>query len=149
MVSRDAFVSKMSEGYMKVGALKPDFMNVNVVVKVLSVGLPRVIFSRRNRSEHRVAEAFVGDETGSVLLTLWGDQIGRFKAGDILEIRNGYTSLLKGSLRLNAGGRGMVEKVDKEIGEVNTKNNLSEQIHIKTPWSEPGGKPFKKQKRRY
>jgi len=149
MVSREVFMSKLSEGYMKVGALKPDFMNVNVVVKVLNVGLPRVIFSRRDRSEHRVAEAFVGDETGSVLLTLWGDQISRFKAGDVIEIRNGYTSLFKGSLRLNAGGRGMAEKVDKEIGEVNTRNNLSEQIHIKTPWSEPGGKPFKKQKRRY
>lgn len=91
----------------------------------------------------------MGDETGLVLLTLWGDQIGRFKAGDIIEIRNGYTSLFKGSLRLNVGGQGTVEKVNKEMEEVNAKNNLSEQIHIKTPWSEPVGKPFKKQKRRY
>lgn len=142
-------MSKMSEGHMKVGALKPNFMNVNVVVKVINVGPPRIIFSRRHRSEHQVAEAFVGDETGSVLLTLWDDKIGQFKAGDVIEIRNGYTSLFKGSLRLNARGPGMVEKVEKEIEEVNTKNNLSEQIHIKTPWSEPGGKPFRKRKRRY
>lgn len=45
-------MSKVSEGYVKVGALRPDFMNVNVVVKVINVGLPRVIFSRRGRSEH-------------------------------------------------------------------------------------------------
>lgn len=133
---------------MKVGDLKPGFVNVNTMVKVVNVGLPRVIFSRRDRSEHQIADALVGDETGSIILTLWEQQIGKIKAGDTLEIKNGYTSLFRGSIRLNVGGRGTLEKVDKEIENVNLKNNLSQETHIETPWVASEGRPFRKRRRR-
>lgn len=134
--------------YVKVGDLKPGFVNINTIVKVVNVGSPRVIFSRRDRSERQIADALVGDETGSIILTLWEKQIREIKAGDTLEIRNGYTSLFKGSLRLNVGGKGILEKVDKEIENVNLRNNLSQEIHIETPWVASEGRPFRKRRRR-
>ncbi len=139
----------MSSGdYIKVNSLKPDFQNVNLKVKIVSIGSPRSIFSRKGRREHLFAEAFVGDETGSVLLTLWDDQIGKFKAGDVIEIRNGYTTLYKGSLRLNPGKNGVIRKIEDEAIEANIRNNLSERTHIHIPWKSREVMPFKRRKRR-
>ena len=119
--------------FVKVDALKPGLRNVNVTVKVVNIGEPRSVTSRRDISVHRVAEALVGDETGCVLLTLWDDQISVLNNGDVIEVKNGYTSLFSGFLRLNIGRRGTAEKVDRDIGEVNTENNLSEKRHEYRP----------------
>lgn len=136
------------EDYMKVESLKPSFRNVNLVVRIVNIGSSRSLFSRRSRRQHTLADAFVGDETGSVVMTLWDDQIGKFKAGDVVEIKDGYTSLYKGSLRLNVGRTGSIEKVGAEIGEVDTRNNLSETTHIKVPWRSSEARPFRRRKRR-
>ncbi|MFQ5758431.1 MAG: hypothetical protein ACE5IF_01990 [Candidatus Bathyarchaeia archaeon] len=134
---------------VKVGPLKSNLTNLNVVVKVLSIGEPRVIFSRRDRSEHRVTEALVGDETGCVLLTLWDNQIDALSIGEVYEIKNGYTNLFHGSLRLNMGKYGTAEKVDRDIEEVNTKNNLSEERHGDTSWRDATRRPYRRRRRRY
>ena len=134
---------------VKVGPLKSNLRNLNVVVKVLSIGEPRVIFSRRDRSEHRVAEALVGDETGCVLLTLWDAQIDALSKDEVYEIKNGYTNLFHGSLRLNMGKYGTAEKVDTDIEEVNTKNNLSEERHRDTSWRRASTRPYRRRRRRY
>ncbi len=115
--------------FVKVDTLKPSLRNVNVTVKVVNIGEPRSVTSRRDISVHRVAEALAGDETGCVLLTLWDNQISAFNNGDVIEVKNGYTSLFRGFLRLNIGRQGTAEKVDREIGEVNTENNLSKERH--------------------
>ena len=115
--------------FVKVDALKPSLRSVNVTVKVVDIGDPRSVTSRKDIIVHRVAEALVGDETGSVLLNLWDDQIDTFNNDDVIEVQNGYTSLFRGFLRLNIGRHGTAEKVDTEIGEVNTENNLSDEKH--------------------
>lgn len=136
--------------YVKVDALKPRRRNVNVIVKIVSKGEAREITSRRDNTVHSIAEALVGDETGCVLLTLWDQQIGKFNEKDVVEIRNGYTSIFKGFLRLNIGRRGVAEKVEKEIGEVNRENNLSETRHERpTYWKSPTRRPYRRRRRRY
>jgi len=134
--------------YLKVGSLKPNFRDINLIAKVVNIGPSRAVTSSRGRVNHLVAEAFVGDETGSVVLTLWDEQIRRFKVGDVLEIRKGYTTLFKGSLRLNVSKSGYIEKVDEKIEKVNTRNNLSGVTHIQIPWRTSETGPFKRRKRR-
>lgn len=136
------------DDYMKVEQLKPNFRNVNLIVKVLNISSSRAFQSRRSGREHLIAEAFVGDETGSVLLTLWDNQINMFQVGDVLEIRGGYTSLFKGSLRLNVGRSGQIGKVEREIEEVNTRNNLSQTTYIQIPWRAGEGRPFRRRRKR-
>ena len=133
--------------FVKVDALKPSLRKVNVAVRVVDIGEPRSITSRRDYSVHRVAEALVGDETGCVLLNLWDDQISVFNKGDVIEIKNGYTSLFRGFWRMNIVRRGTVEKVDKEIGEVNTENNLSKEMHESFLYR-PARIPFRRRRRR-
>jgi len=134
---------------VKVGTLKSNLTNLKVVVKILSIGEPRIISSRRDRSEHRVTEAGVGDETGCVLLTLWDNQIDALNIGDVYEIKNAYTNLYHGSLRLNMGKYGTAEKVETDIEEVNTKNNLSAERHRDTSWRSASTRPYRRRRRRY
>ncbi len=119
-----------SSELIKVRDLMPNSKHVNIRVKVLSVGEERSVISRFDGSEHRVAEALVGDETGVILLTLWNDNIDliREKEDSTIIIRNGYISIFRNTMRLNLGRRGTVEDSDVEIEEVNTDNNLSEQV---------------------
>ncbi len=141
-------MSKAPIEYLKVGSLKPNFRDVNLIAKVVNIGPSRTLASTRGRVDHLIAEAFVGDETGSVVLTLWDDQIGRFKVGDVLEVRRGYTTLFQGSLRLNVSKYGIMEKVDEKIEEVNTRNNLSMVTHIQIPWRASETGPFRRRRKR-
>ncbi|MBS7615295.1 hypothetical protein KEJ18_06165 [Candidatus Bathyarchaeota archaeon] len=141
-------VGVTTEEQRKIGNLKHDLQNLNLIVKILNIGSPRGVPSRNDQRQHWIAEAIVGDETGTVILTLWDDQIRQFKANDVIEIRGGYTTLFKGSLRLNVGKGSRIAKIDKEITQVNMKNNLSERTHIQIPWTLSEARPFKSRRRR-
>ena len=120
------------------GDLKTYSRRVNVKVKVLSKTEPREVTSRTSGSTLNVAEALIGDDTGCVLLNLWEDDIEKVDEGDVITIRNGYVKLFKGSMRLNIGKYGQTEKIEEDIPEVNTENNLSEKTF-----------PFQRRQRRY
>ena len=108
----------------KVDELTPASKNADVTVKVLSLGERKTIDSKFGGSRDLV-EATVGDETGTVILTLWGDQIDGVAQDDVLEIDNGYVSLVRGHMRLNVGKYGSFKRSDEEIAEVNTSVDKS------------------------
>jgi len=148
MSGRNRWMSEAPAEHVKVATLKSNLTNLDVLVKVLSVREPRVIFSRKDRSEHRVTEAVVGDDTGCVLLTLWDTQIDALRVGEVYEIKNAYTNLFQGSLRLNMGKYGTAGKAEKDIESVNTKNNLSDTRHEDTSWYQPSQRPYRRRRRR-
>ena len=121
---------------VKVENLDPESRQVNVTVKVVSKGQPRETTSRRDGSTHRVVDALVGDETGSVYLTLWDDNIDKVKETETITVKNGYVSLFRGSMRLNVGRYGSLETGAQPIENVNADNNLS-------------NKEFPQERRRY
>ena len=136
------------EEHLNINSLKPDLRNVNLTVKIVNIGTSRAVPSKTGKQQHLIAEALVGNETGSVVLTLWDAQIGLFKAGDVIEIGGGYTTLFKGSLRLNIGRGGRAEKSDKDVAKVDTRNNLSEKTHVQIPWYRTEDHPFRRRRRR-
>jgi len=115
-----------TQANVKVESLDPRSRQLNLTVKVVSKSEPRETISRSDGSTHRVVDALVGDETGCLYMTLWDDNIDKVKEGDIIDIKNGYVSLFKGSMRLNIGRFGSFETSQGTVAEVNEKNNLSE-----------------------
>ena len=126
-----AFEDRPSEAeFKKVEELNPQSRALNVIVKVVSKGDVREVVTRRDGSTHRVCDATVGDETASIILTLWDDSIDKINEEETISIKNGYVSLFRGSMRLNIGRYGSFEKMEEEvISEVNTENNLSEKTY--------------------
>lgn len=114
----------------KVGELTPQSRAVNVLAKVVSKSEVRNIATGRDGAAHKVSDALIGDETGCVYLTLWDDNIEKAKDGDTILVKNGYVNLFRGNMRLNIGRYGTMEASEKAIeGEVNTENNLSNQVY--------------------
>ncbi len=112
----------------KVEELNPGSKWFTITVKVLEVNEEKTVFSRRDGNEHRVADALVGDETGTVYLSLWDEDIDKVKEkeGSSITIKNGYVTVYKGSMRLSVGRFGQIEDSEKEIENVNRENNVSE-----------------------
>ncbi|AWR97898.1 single-stranded DNA-binding protein [Acidianus sulfidivorans JP7] len=108
---------------MKVNELQPR-KNATLTVKVVSKGEPKQVMSK-DGSSHKVADILVGDETGSVLFSVWDDNIEKVSEGDILDITDGYVTVVRGSMRLTLGRQGKMEKSSQTIDNVNTENNLS------------------------
>ena len=119
-------MSEHEERIMNVEELTPQSRRVNTTVKIISINPVREVTSRRDGSSHRVAEALVADETGSVLLTLWNDTIDEVREGDTYDVRNGYVTLFRGSMRLNTGRYGSLTPSEEIIDETNEANSMSD-----------------------
>jgi len=128
----------------KIADLNPGSRSVDVTAKVVSIGPSKEVLGR-DGSPHTVAEALIGDETGSILLTLWDDAIQKVQPGQTITIRNGFITIYKGSMRLNVGRYGSIEESDVEISEVNEENNMSERRYDQRP---PRFKPLYKDRDR-
>lgn len=109
----------------KVDRLTPGSKQVDVLVKVLSLGDRKTIDSKYGGSKDLV-EAVVGDETATVIMTFWEDQIDRVAQDKVLNVENGYVSLVRGHMRLNVGKYGSFTESDEEIEEVNSSVDISE-----------------------
>ena len=111
----------------KVIDFKPDMKSLNARVKVVSISEPRQVVTARG--PRTLCEALVGDETACVIMTLWENQINKVKPGDVLDIENGFISLVRGSMRLNVGKYGRITVVQApDFPEVNQEVNVSDQI---------------------
>jgi replication factor A1 len=119
---------------VKVGDLTQYSRKVYTVVKVISMTEEREVTSRSDMSTHRVAEALVADDTGSVYLTLWDDILDQIEDDQILNIKDAYVNLFRGSMRLNLGRYGSYELLDEApFDDVNLDNNLSSKVFERQP----------------
>ena len=94
---------------MKISELKPGMRNVSVNAKVDSVGQPRTV-NRKAGGTNTVADAVISDETGSIKLSLWGEDINKIAAGDKISVENGYINTFKGENSISIGKFGKLTK---------------------------------------
>ena len=81
---------------------------VTVEANVVEKGEPREVRSRYKDETYLVADAIVADETGSIKLTLWNEQIDQVNVGNKVKIENGYVTSFKGEVQLNVGKYGVL-----------------------------------------
>ncbi len=94
----------------KVSELRPGDNSVNVKVRVIEAGEPRVVETRKG--PRTLSEATVGDETGRVTLTLWGDHAGKLSEGQVVELQNAFTTVYRGKVQLNLGNLGSIAEAE-------------------------------------
>ena len=107
---------------MQVKDLKPKQGNVDIVVDVIDVGIPRE-FEKFGKAG-RVSTAIANDETGDIKLTLWNEDIDKVQAGDKVHLTNGYVNEWQGEMQLTTGRLGKLEivgKADAASKEADTK----------------------------
>ncbi len=88
---------------MDIKDLRNGMKRVTVEANVVEKGETREVRSRYKDETYNVADAVVADETGSIKLTLWNEQIDQVEVGNKIKIENGYVTSFKGEIQLNVG----------------------------------------------
>ncbi len=124
---------------VKVKDLNPMLRGFEIFAKVLKIYEIREFNTGMRKG--RVANVFVGDETGNCRVTLWDEkqikelEEGKLKEGDILKIVNGYVRENRGYNELQLGSQGSwtinpegvtIEAKGLGGGAVGEKKNISE-----------------------
>jgi replication factor A1 len=94
---------------MKISELKAGMRNVSVTGKIDSVGEPRTV-NLKSGGTNTVADAIISDESGSMKLSLWGDDISKVQPGDKVSVENGYINTFKGENSISIGKFGKLTK---------------------------------------
>ena len=88
---------------MNIKDLRNGMKRVTVEANIVEKGETREVRSRYKDETYMVADAMVADETGSIKLTLWNEQIDQVEVGNKIKIENGYVTSFKGEIQLNVG----------------------------------------------
>ena len=91
--------------------LKRDMTNVDVIARVMAVGLVRE-FKRASGQVGKVADLLLKDSTGMVRLTVWDEQtkdVAIISNGSVIHVKNAYVRERMGRIQLNLGKQGIFE----------------------------------------
>ena len=95
---------------MKISELEAGMRNVSITGKIDSVGEPRTV-NLKAGGTNTVADAIISDESGSIKLSLWGEEINNVQPGDRVSLENGYINTFRGENSLNVGKFGKLKKL--------------------------------------
>lgn len=104
----------------KIGNIEPFQRNLNIIFKVIKKG-----YTRKTRNGSFVSECLVADDTGSILLTVWDEDIAMLEPGEYFALYNGYVNIHRNKLKLNKKRYGDIEPHPNQHFDVNLENNLS------------------------
>ncbi|MFN3910030.1 MAG: OB-fold nucleic acid binding domain-containing protein [Candidatus Anstonellaceae archaeon] len=92
---------------VKITDLKPGLSAISVKGQIISKEDAREVITKYGK-KIKVANAILEDETGSIQISLWGEDSSKYKIGDNILIENGYVSEFKGNPQLSAGKNGKI-----------------------------------------
>jgi replication factor A1 len=79
---------------------------ISIEATVTEKSESREVQSRFKDETYNVATATIADETGTIKLTLWNDQINQVNVNDKIKVENGYITSFRGEIQLNVGRYG-------------------------------------------
>lgn len=94
----------------KIEDLVAGVKNVSLKVKVLEIPEPNIVHTRLSTRAH-VSNILVGDETGTIRMSLWDKQINMVSEGDVIKVENGIVASFRGQLQLRIGRRGRLKVI--------------------------------------
>ena len=76
--------------------------------QVEDIATTRTVSSRKTGEELNVADATLADDTGSIKLVLWNNQIPQVKVNSNIRIEEGYVKAYRDELQMSVGKWGMI-----------------------------------------
>ena len=73
-----------------------------------------------------ICEGLVGDETGTVIMSFWNDEIEEIEDGMTLELKDARANLVRGHLRLSLGKTGSMKPSESTLESIKEQVNLSD-----------------------
>jgi replication factor A1 len=91
--------------------LRTGMSHVNLKAKVLEVSQPKRVPTRYGNYAS-LAKALIADETGTIKLCLWNEQIDSVSVGDTIQIENARAFTFRGERQLSLGKKGTLNNVE-------------------------------------
>jgi len=92
---------------MKIKEIKSGMSNVSVEGKIVDISETRDVQTKYGRRS--VADATLEDDTGSISLSLWEDQIDSVSVGDKVSISGAFVTQFRDKLQLSIPRSGKIE----------------------------------------
>ena len=89
-----------------IGTLRAN-QNATIDATITAVSAARNVTTARGPSV--VADATLQDETGTITLTLWGEDTTRYSVGQKIRITDGWVKEYRGKLQISMGRSGKIE----------------------------------------
>jgi replication factor A1 len=96
---------------LHIGDLETGMKQINLRVKVLEIPKPKLVFTRFGNYA-TVANVLIADETGTIRLCLWNEQISSISEGDIIQIKNAHAYAFRGEQQLRIGKNGKLSVIE-------------------------------------
>ena len=105
----------------KIKEIEPFQRGLTIVFKVI-----KKKYVRKTRKDgNYVCECLIADDTGSILLTLWNENVIMVEEGEYFILYDGYAKIHRSKLKVNIRRYGDIEPYLDQGYDINTKNNLS------------------------
>ncbi len=91
--------------------LRIGMTQISLKAKVLEIPKPRLVSTRHGQNAN-VTNALIADETGTIRLCLWNDQIDSIAVGDTIQIENARASAFGGQKQLRIGRKGTLSSIE-------------------------------------
>jgi replication factor A1 len=111
MIRRYLFKQSRTATASSIKDLRTGMSHVNLKAKILEVTKPRYVVTRYGNNAS-VAKALIADETGTIKLCLWNEQIDSVSVGDTIQIENARASMFRGERQLSVGKKGTLNNVE-------------------------------------
>lgn len=111
MIRRHLFKKRKAVNSHFIKDLRSGMNHVNLKARILEVAEPRRVVTRYGNYAN-VAKALIADETGTIKLCLWNEQINAVSVGDTVQIGNARASTFRGEKQLTLGSKGVLSSAE-------------------------------------
>jgi replication factor A1 len=92
--------------------LRPGMTKINIKAEILEIAEPKRVVTRYGNNAN-IVKVLIGDETGTIKLCLWNEQIDMVSKGDLVQIENAQASAFRGERQLALGKKGKITTLSK------------------------------------
>jgi len=111
LLRRHLIKKNNKSNFLHIKDLRAGMKKVNLKAKVMKIAKPILVFTRFGNYAS-VANALITDETGTIKLCLWNQQIDSVSVGDTVQIENASVSTFRGERQLRIGKKGILSEVE-------------------------------------
>lgn len=84
---------------------------VNLKAKVIKKPIANIVYSRFDHNPLGLSNSTISDDTGSIKMPLWNNQINMVSIGDTIQIKNGRVKTFRGELQVSVGKTGKLKVI--------------------------------------
>jgi len=110
ILTRPSSVKNLVCIHSKISDLKVGMKKVSLKAEVLKIPKLKIVYTKYGTTGC-ISNMLIRDETGSIQMSLWNQQIGMMHKGDVVDVKNGEVAWFSGERQLRLGRTGSLSVI--------------------------------------